>query len=331
LDCVDLCPDDPTKIRDVDSDGDGILDCNEDQCPNDPFKTEPGRCGCGFYDTGAFGGASNFLLWAINDFTSQSSDIQGKVAVGRDLKPQSYDFGDPACYVNPACSCDASLIVGRDAVLKTGNLNQGTLHYGNSLVKPATFSLPAHCNPKTVKDLTLPITFFPPTAAWLKAVSASWSGLANTGVSTYPVSGSYGLTVTVPAATFQVFPLSGAKISGWGNAWKVQTWIDKVCSKVIPGSTIIINISGTDVSLLGNNWSCFGPTKKNYNVIFNFYQATSLKLAASLYGTVLAPYASVTCDSTGEITGQAFVNNWCGTVQINKGNIFDGCAPIVIV
>ena len=33
-------------MPDDDSDGDGTEDCN-DNCPDDPDKTEPGQCGCG--------------------------------------------------------------------------------------------------------------------------------------------------------------------------------------------------------------------------------------------------------------------------------------------
>jgi hypothetical protein len=50
----DQCPADPQKVEfgicgcgvpDVDSDGDGKLDC-EEQCPNDPSRLAPGDCGC---------------------------------------------------------------------------------------------------------------------------------------------------------------------------------------------------------------------------------------------------------------------------------------------
>ena len=44
-DCDDECPGE----EDIDSDGDGVVDCN-DQCPDDPYKTEPGDCGCGVDD-----------------------------------------------------------------------------------------------------------------------------------------------------------------------------------------------------------------------------------------------------------------------------------------
>ncbi|MCP5468392.1 MAG: thrombospondin type 3 repeat-containing protein [Deltaproteobacteria bacterium] len=57
-DCEDNCPDDPEKTEpgicgcgqsDADSDGDGVANC-QDLCPDDPNKTEPGQCGCGVLD-----------------------------------------------------------------------------------------------------------------------------------------------------------------------------------------------------------------------------------------------------------------------------------------
>ena len=55
----DECPDDPLKtepgecgcgVPDTDRDGDGTADCNDD-CPDDPNKVDPGQCGCGVPDT----------------------------------------------------------------------------------------------------------------------------------------------------------------------------------------------------------------------------------------------------------------------------------------
>ncbi len=55
----DQCPDDPEKtepgqcgcgVADTDSDSDGTADCN-DGCPDDADKTEEGICGCGVADT----------------------------------------------------------------------------------------------------------------------------------------------------------------------------------------------------------------------------------------------------------------------------------------
>ena len=63
MDCNDLCPEDPYKtnpgicgcgVPDTDSDGDGVVDCI-DLCPDDPYKTQPGDCGCGVPDTDSDG------------------------------------------------------------------------------------------------------------------------------------------------------------------------------------------------------------------------------------------------------------------------------------
>ena len=57
-DCDDGCPEDPFKsapgdcgcgVEDLDSDKDGVADCN-DGCPTDPKKTGPGTYGCGVSD-----------------------------------------------------------------------------------------------------------------------------------------------------------------------------------------------------------------------------------------------------------------------------------------
>ena len=57
-DCDDGCPEDPFKsapgdcgcgAEDLDSDKDGVADCN-DGCPTDPTKTSPGDCGCNASD-----------------------------------------------------------------------------------------------------------------------------------------------------------------------------------------------------------------------------------------------------------------------------------------
>ncbi|MFW9824693.1 MAG: MopE-related protein [Candidatus Thorarchaeota archaeon] len=63
LDCQDNCPNDPAKtdpglcgcgVTDTDSDGDGTPDC-QDLCPSDPVKIDPGLCGCGIADTDSDG------------------------------------------------------------------------------------------------------------------------------------------------------------------------------------------------------------------------------------------------------------------------------------
>jgi len=76
-DPIDHCPDDPDKtepgvcgcgIADVDTDGDGTLDCN-DACPGDPNKIDPGICGCNKPDDadGDGDGTPDCIDGCIND------------------------------------------------------------------------------------------------------------------------------------------------------------------------------------------------------------------------------------------------------------------------
>lgn len=64
IDACGLCTGGNTGIEPaIDSDSDGVYDCN-DNCPNDPLKTEPGSCGCGVAEgqcddcNGDFGGTA---------------------------------------------------------------------------------------------------------------------------------------------------------------------------------------------------------------------------------------------------------------------------------
>jgi choice-of-anchor A domain-containing protein len=84
----------------------------------------------------------------------------------------------------------------------------------------------------------------------MEKMSDHLASLPLTGTTNYPSSG---YTLTIPDASLgvHVFSLTGSKISSWGNAWKLDTFINDICNNVIPGSTVIINIDGASVSLLG--------------------------------------------------------------------------------
>ena len=85
-DCVDGCPNDPTKIAagqcgcgvaDTDNDGDGVANC-VDGCPNDAAKIAPGVCGCGVADTDSDGdGTANCLDGCPSDPTKTAPGVCG--------------------------------------------------------------------------------------------------------------------------------------------------------------------------------------------------------------------------------------------------------------
>lgn len=103
----DGCPLDPNKTEpgqcgcgeaDTDTDGDGVADCI-DLCPLDPNKTEPGQCGCGSADPGAAcddGDPATDNDTVQDDCTCRGTflDCQG-VAGGSALPGTPCDDGNP--------------------------------------------------------------------------------------------------------------------------------------------------------------------------------------------------------------------------------------------
>ena len=88
----DECPEDPNKFEpglcgcgspETDSDGDGTPDCIDD-CPNDPLKTDPGLCGCGVVDTVTYGDIDCDGDFDIDDYIAMgfAFDLIDYITVG---------------------------------------------------------------------------------------------------------------------------------------------------------------------------------------------------------------------------------------------------------
>ena len=99
-DCDDGCPEDPFKsapgdcgcgVEDLDSDKDGVADCN-DGCPIDPNKTDPGTCGCGVSDEDSDGDGSPECIDNCPDDPNKSEP--GNCGCG---VPETDVFGDLDC------------------------------------------------------------------------------------------------------------------------------------------------------------------------------------------------------------------------------------------
>lgn len=118
--CLDGCPDNPFKTEpgacgceavDLDADGDGILNC-DDGCPFDPEKAAPGTCGCGASDADSDGDG-------VPDCEDGCPEDPAKTAPGTcgcgfgeqdrdaDGRPDCEDGcpDDPAKTVPGACGC----------------------------------------------------------------------------------------------------------------------------------------------------------------------------------------------------------------------------------
>lgn len=78
------------------------------------------------------------------------------------------------------------------------------------------------------------------------------------------------------------------------------------------GDRIVFNIGGQSIDLNSQDWLIKTTDWDQHfsnNVLFNFYEATSLTINTSLYGSVLAPLADVT-GLGGMINGQLIANSF---------------------
>ena len=120
-----------------------------------------------------------------------------------------------------------------------------------------------------------------------------------------------------------VFNIDGAELTN-ANAFSIQ---------VPDTSTVLVNISGTDVSMMNMGFEVQGGMCRGaggtmcHNVLFNFYEAETLTLdGIGVQGSVLAPHASLSF-SSGNIDGQVIVYNLTGGGEFHP-YYFTGCIEL---
>jgi choice-of-anchor A domain-containing protein/uncharacterized repeat protein (TIGR01451 family) len=244
------------------------------------------------------GAAKGFNVFVLENMTQPSADTQGKVAVGGNATLSNYSVGD----LLPPNSGDV-LIVGGNLVYTSGSINNGNAVYGG------TTNLPQYGVSITGGTLRhdIPVDF--------QAAGNFLKNLSHTLLVTLPNGstrfewGSVTLKGTDPL--LNVFTVSGGDLSSANN----------FVIDVPKGSSVLVNISGLNVSLKGG-MSLTGAAVNS--VIYNFFQAQSLSIfGMDLRGTVLAPLAAVDFKS-GIVTGQLIAKSVTGSGQFNNDPWDDG-------
>jgi choice-of-anchor A domain-containing protein len=240
------------------------------------------------------GGAN---LYAIHDFTASSSDVEGAVVAGGNVTIASYSIN---ANNKDAFGTDGyALVSGGNLTLQGGSINNGKAYVGgtSALTWAATPAMTATnpvdfaAAPGYYKSVANALADLDPTGA----VTSLWSGVKVTG------SGHGGVDIfDVPADLF-------ANSSSW------------TLEQLVPGETLVFNVSGS-AGTFNNGGISFQPLG-DYNVLFNFYEATSIDVRGVI-GSVLAPYATQTAN-WGVINGNVVVDTWSSTVQVNSNHYFN--------
>jgi len=240
-----------------------------------------------------FGPAKDFNLFVLEDLFQPSSDTEGRVAVGRNAFFANYSIGDQLPNSNGTVDV---LIVGKVLTYLSGRVYNGNVVYGDSTNLPiSTVSI----NEGTLRQDN--VIDFNAASAYLNNLSNTLSNYSVNGTTTLQWGGIF-LNGTNPF--LNVFHISGNDLST-ANDVRITT---------PAGSVAIVNISGNKISWSGG-LNLFGTNK--HNVIFNFYQADSLKLQnIGILGSILAPKANVDFVS-GVQDGQMICKSLIGMGQFN--------------
>ncbi len=255
-----------------------------------------GAAQAGVVDLG-IGGAN---LYSLSNFSASGSDVEGGVLVAGNMTASNYSVNDKNkdAYVTHG-NTGYALVVGGNLNYSSGSIKNGNYYVGGTAT---TSSVGLNTATRTAAS---PVSFSA-TSAQLKNTSTSLSNVASTGSSSVAYGG---MTLKGGTGSVQVFDLTSAAL-GSVNNFKF--------SNLHTNDTLILNISGTDVTLSGG-YDGF----KNYNVLYNFYEAKNLTFSnVGLYGSVLAPLANV-AGGGGQINGSVVVGNWASNIQVNANHYFN--------
>ncbi len=239
----------------------------------------------------------------IYDNASTSADIEGAAVVGG-------NFSGATVYNSPTGSQPA----GFGALTVFGSTSGNTIDIdngGNAYVggtKGATISFNGGsyvaAPGATIADFETPLDNLSTELSQLTATGTVPSPTNNEVIKAVP--GSDGIAVIdLTAAQLDEIPSYSIDLNG--------------------ASTLIINVSGSTIDFNANDES--GVTGAD-NIIWNFYDATSVTLTTQIAGTVLAPDATVTNDN--QIDGTLVAESWTGQGELHDYP-FDGTLPATSV
>lgn len=245
---------------------------------------------------GALGAAGRYGNFAWENFTSLSSTVEGRLAVGGNLSLQNFSVGDK---LDPNKLHDV-VTVGGNVSFPSGRIYYGNLIAGGSVSGVGDSVRFGMAQGAIIRGNSALDVNFTGEREYLQELS--------TKLATLPANGTVkmqwgGLELKGDCASnLQVFNVSGADV-GVAHTFAV--------SCIPANATVVFNISGASVTI--KNMGMQSLTTLRDKVLFNFPQATSLKMTSvGVEGSILAPFAQVD-QPAGRIDGQVVVKSWYST------------------
>lgn len=230
--------------------------------------------------------ASNYNVIALNDLTL-ASHIEGRAAVGRDLTITGGN-GEIAQHLSVSPT-DRALVI-RGNILGSGasfKMMQGSIYRNTGITIQPTISFNGGSGAGlqspglTASDVASMASTYQGASTYYKNTAAN-NTATNLGTNNPNFN-----AVNANANGQAIFSISGSSFSAsqGGLSLTMGTGVNDV----------VINVSGTSITL--NNSLSFNLASTRTNILWNFYEATSITLNTNFAGTILAPYATVTVGS----------------------------------
>ena len=239
-------------------------------------------------ETVDLGVANNYNVFVFDNYKSTGwSSIGGALAVGGNADISNSSISNSAN--NPY-----GLVVDGNLTKSYGGVN-GSTWVGGAVNKPQWDYYNNYSSSAAPIDFTAAKTS-------LSTLSDKLAATASTGTVSY----SYGSTgnLTGTGSSVEFFSVNASDLTNISN-WSF--------AHVLANATLIINVSGSSASLTGG-WSGFS----SYNVLFNFYDATTINLSnISFAASILATDATIT-GSGGSFSGTAIANSWSNSLTVTN-------------
>jgi len=256
-----------------------------------------------------FDALRSFNAVIFQNFTSQSSDVEGTLAVGGNATLYNYSINQSNAPYN-----GYGLVVGGDLTFANGTVwNGGQTYYGGTLNSWAV----DYTGGTVTTPVTSPVNFGALQAS-ATSISSNYAGMTVNGSTSYvtpdlvnPAGGgnTQGLKLTGDGTSaLQVFSVDGNLLGGR----------NEISLSNIPSfASIVLNVSGANTGLHNlDSSNPFDPYAGR--VLLNFFEATKVTFDHTApHASILAPLATIESSLFGHIAGTVVANAWNGDFQLN--------------
>ncbi|GAA6618102.1 choice-of-anchor A family protein [Scytonema sp. NUACC26] len=259
----------------------------------------------GYANASTLGIASDFNAFVLGDM-KQSSDTEGRVAIGGNGTLTNYGVGDRL--TNSHGTRD-DIIVGGTLIYNGGQVFNGNVVYGTG--SAPTVSTP---NGSIRQDNSIDFTA---AGQHLKSLSAYLAGLTPNATTTVHNWG--GIELQGSSSDLNIFKINE-------NVFAPNNYVNNFSINGPSTSSLIVNIGGTNISMKNFGFSNNLMSGLRQKVLFNFYEATSIELTnIGFQGSILAPLAHLKT-TYGEVNGQVIVASSEGSGEYHDYQ-FTGTLP----